>query len=160
MNKNKRTLEIIGLYEIIGGSVGLGLILYGTIALNKITFISILFWLTVVTFYSLTIYAGVKLFKNHEKEILLSEIIQYLQITSFGIYGYFLTFSAGITFYLGIDYTKDLKFQFLLDIIPCKSEIAYLSDQMTFYFYVNLIPIFILVLLDRIKERIENENQI
>jgi len=34
--KNK-ILEIIGLYEIIGGSIGLGLVLYGTLALNKIT---------------------------------------------------------------------------------------------------------------------------
>lgn len=159
-DKKNRTLELIGLYEIIGGSIGLGLILYGTIELNKITILTILFWLIVVSFYFFTIYAGVKLFKNHEKEILLSEIVQYLQIISFGIFGYFLTFSAGITFYLGIDYTNDLKFKFLLDIIHCKSGIEYLIDQITFYFYINIIPILVLILLDRTRNRFERESLI
>ena len=153
--RKTKILEIIGLYEIIGGSIGLGLIFYGILSINKITFLSILFWLIIVSFYSFTIYAGVKLFKYHEKQILPSEIIQYLQIISFGIFGYFLTFSAGLTFYLGMDYTYDLKFKFLFDIIPCKSQISYLSDQTTFYFYINLIPIWILVLLDRIQNRIK-----
>ena len=158
MKKRKKILEIIGLYEIIGGSIGLGLIFYGTLALNKITLLGILFWLIVVTFYSFTIYAGAKLFKHHEKKILLSEIVQYLQIISFGIFGYFLTLSAGLSFYLGFDYTLDFKLKFFFDIIPSKTQISYLSDQTTFYFYINLIPILILILFDKIQST-KSENR-
>jgi hypothetical protein len=159
LKRRKKILEIIGLYELMGGSIGLGLILYGTIALNKITILSILLWIVAVTFYSFTIYAGVKLFRYHEKQILLSEIVQYLQIISFGIFGYFLTLSAGITLYLGFDYTQDFKFKFLFDIIPSKTQISYLSDQTTFYFYVNLIPILILIFLDKIQSKTKNEEK-
>ena len=60
--RKTKILEIIGLYEIIGGSIGLGLIFYGILSINKITFLSILFWLIIVSFYSFSIYAGVKLF--------------------------------------------------------------------------------------------------
>ncbi len=157
MEKKNKILEIIGLYEIIGGSIGLGLVLYGTLALNKITIFSILFWLIIVTFYSFTIYAGVKLFKYTEKQILPSEIVQYLQIISFGIFGYFLTLSSGFTFYVGFDYTQDFKFKFLFDIIPSRSKIAYLNDDTIFYFYINLIPILILVLFDKIQSKNSKE---
>jgi len=156
-SQKRKILEIIGLYEIIGGGIGLGLILYGVIELNKITIISVLFWIIVVVFYSFTIYAGAKLYKNHEKGIIFSEIIQYFQVVSFGMFGYFLTLSAGITLYFGIDYTNNFTFKFLFNLLPSNSEIAYLSDQTTFYFYINLIPILIIFFFYGIQESIENK---
>ena len=157
IDKKKNILEIIGLYEIIGGSIGLGLIFYGTLTFEKLTLLNIFLLLVVITFYSFTIYAGVNLFKHREKQILLSEIVQYLQLISFGIYGYFLTLSSGITFYLGFDYTRDFKFKFFFDLIPSKTQISFLNDQTTFYFYINLIPILILILFDQIRNKIKKE---
>ena len=151
--KGKKVLEIIGLYEIFGGSIGIGLILWGTIELNKITIFSVFLPLFLLAFYFFSIYAGIKLLKYYEKKIILSEILQYIQILSFGIFGFFLTLSAGITFLVGFDYTHEFLFRFKFDFVPSNSTISILSDESVFYFYVNLIPIVILIILDRIRSK-------
>jgi len=154
IDRKIKILEIIGLYEIIGGSIGIGLILYGTIAMKSINMFSILLLLFVLSFYSFSIYAGVQLFKFHEKKIILSEIVQYLQIPAFAILGCYFTLSAGLSFIVGIDYTQEFLFKFNFDIVPSKSSISILSnDKSTLYFYVNLIPILLLYLMDKIQYR-------
>lgn len=151
LKRKRKILELIGLYEIIGGATGLVLMFTGVMSLNKLSGLAVIFWLIVLLFYISSIYAGVILLKYHEKEILPSKIVQYLQIISFGSFGFFLTLSAGFSCYIGFDYTHELILRFFFDIIPSKTRIAYLADQTTFYFYINLIPLLILIFFDRYK---------
>ena len=154
---NKRIFEIIGIYEIIGGSIGLILLLFGQLSLNKFTFLGLLMWLIVFGFYGLTVYAGIKLYKKHDKAIMLSEIVQYMQIVSFGLVGYYMAFTSGITAYLGIDYTADLIFKFAFNFNPSGTQLSYLGDKTPFYIYINLIPILVITLMDIGKKRLQKE---
>ena len=160
INKERRKLEIIGLYEIIGGAVGIGLILWGMISISNFSIMAILLYLIVIFLYSFSIYAGVKLFKYKENKIIYSEIIQYLQIPKIGLLGFIFTFTAGISFFLGIDYTNDFLFRFDFNLSPSNTSLYFKTDKSLIFFYINFVPILIIYLIGKSTTKIEKEKEL
>ena len=89
--------------------------------------------------------------------ILFSEIVQYLQIPSIGLLGFIFTLSAGISFFIGINYTNDFLFKFYFNLLPSNTEINFNSDVSIVFVYINLIPVFILYLMEKSGSKIQNE---
>ena len=160
INKERRKLEIIGLYEIIGGAIGIGLILWGMISISNFSFLAILLYLIVIILYSYSIYAGAKMFKYKESKTIDSEIIQYLQIPKIGLLGFIFTFTAGISFFLGIDYTNDFLFRFDFNLSPSNTKLYFKTDKSLIFFYINFIPILIIYLIGKSKSKIEKEKEL
>ena len=159
IRKKRKFLEIIGIYEIISGSIGIGFFLYGAFTIGSLSFFNILLILIFLGFYSMTIYAGIKLFKYHEKMITYSKIVQYIQIPSIAVLGFAFTMVAGFSFIIGIDYTNELLFKFNLGLLPSNSEIRINRHSNEIFGYINLIPVFIIYLIDRLESRIKNETK-
>lgn len=148
--KARRKLEIVGVYEIISGSIGIGFFLYGAFTIGSLSFFNILLILLFLGFYSFTIYAGIKLFKYHEKMITYSKVVQYIQIPSIAVLGYAFTMFAGFSFVIGIDYTNELLFKFNFGILPSSSEIRINRQPNEIYGYINLIPVVIIYAIDKL----------
>ena len=158
INRARRKLEIIGIYEIISGSIGIGFFLYGAFTIDSLSFFNILLILLFLGFYSLTIYAGIRLFKYHEKMVIYSKIVQYIQIPSIAVLGFAFTMFAGLSFIVGIDYTNELLFKFNFGLLPSNSEIRINRHTNEIFGYINLIPVFVILLIDRSESRIKKEN--
>ena len=160
IKQKRKILRIIGIYEIIGGSVGIGLILWGGFLTDKLSFIAILLILMIIGFYTFSIYAGAKLFWHHEKMIVFSKIVQYIQIPSIAVSGFAFTMFAGVSFIIGVDYTNELLFKFNFALLPSNSEIRINRHSSEIFGYINLIPVFIIYILDKLDSIINKEVRI
>jgi len=155
LNRERKTLEFIGLYEIIGGIIGIGLIFLGKISLDRFSIFGVLIMALIIAFYSFSIYAGIKLFRHHEKEVLYSKIVQYVQIPSFALLGFMFTMTAGFSFFIGFDYTNDFLFRAFFELPSVGTKFYIKSDDTIIYVYLNLIPIIINFLIEKSASKIE-----
>ena len=87
INSKRNILKAIGILEIIGGVTGFHLlisILREGIQ-SSLTVILILLFISI--FYGFSIFAGLQLFTKMEKQIVYSQIIQYMQTFAFSFGG-------------------------------------------------------------------------
>jgi hypothetical protein len=155
----RNILKGIGILEIVGGISGIGLILWLTLQGMETNTFVLLILLFAIGFYAYSIYAGIRLFKYKENGIFHSEILQWLQIIamSYGGMTYLLT-SAGNLF-LGYNFTTST-LEFKLNFIASEFQIDIMSSEHNNYFFINIMAIVILVLLEKSFNEIKNQKVI
>jgi hypothetical protein len=128
--------KLIGIYEIIGGLWGIFITLLNYINSEQ----SILIFLVILTPFCMVTLAGVLLFQNQKAGIILTVIIQIIQILSFsGNIKYI--FCSGPE--IGILIDKNIEFSFVF--ILAQFAIGYNSS--IFFIKINIIPMLILIWL-------------
>tara|TARA_R110001583_G_scaffold190362_1_gene354544 strand:+ start:4093 stop:4623 length:531 start_codon:yes stop_codon:yes gene_type:complete len=159
IKSRRNILKAIGILEIIGGVTGFKMlysIIIGGFEFNSIV---ILILLLITGFYGYSIFAGLKLFTKMEKEIIHSQIIQYLQIfaISFGGMTYFLT--SGGYLMIGFNMTNS---NIGLDFSALFSDFQIFIENSTqdSYVYLNIMAIIILNLIEKAKKEIELQIEI
>jgi len=78
--RTKSGLLKIGLYQIIGGAIGILIILYAIIQSTNLAGLSILLYLFMSLFFGFSILCGTICLKGGEKALKFSLINQYMQI--------------------------------------------------------------------------------
>lgn len=147
--KTKRNiLKGIGILEITGGVTGIGgilwLLLQG-LETNTYVFLILLF---AIGFYIYSIFAGIKLLKHKENEVLHSRILQYLQILSISTGGMTYMLTSGGYLFMGYNLTKD-NIDFSFSLIASKFQINILNSDQGDFIYINIMAIIVLVLLEK-----------
>tara|TARA_R110000744_G_scaffold303221_1_gene412005 strand:+ start:2901 stop:3461 length:561 start_codon:yes stop_codon:yes gene_type:complete len=147
--KTKRNiLKGIGVLEVTGGITGIGLILWLTLQgmeTNTYVFLILLF---AIGFYIYSIYAGVKLFKHTENDILHSRILQYLQILGISLGGLTYIMTSGGYIFIGYNLTEgNVNFSFAL--IASKFQINILNSDQGSFIYINILAVVVLILLEK-----------
>lgn len=128
--------KLIGIYEIIGGLWGIFITLLNYIDNEQ----SFLIFLVILTPFCTVTLAGVLLYQNQKAGIILTMIIQIIQIISFsGNIKYI--FCAGPE--IGILIDKNIEFSFVF--ILAQFAIGYNSP--IFFIKINIIPMLILIWL-------------
>jgi len=101
-------LRLIAAIEIFGGTWGLVIMLYRmTQVLDNLQFI--IFLLLYMIPFALSILAGILLLKNKETGLILSLVIQLLQIPYFALSGLYYSFISGLLLGVRISFQEGIK---------------------------------------------------
>lgn len=158
MDKIRKLTKALGIYQILGGLMGLILGTYYTVKADVFT-VSI-FKLTILflLLYSFSIYCGFLLLnKNYEKGLNLSIINQILQIISFSVLGFTFQYTSGAFLYFGLNLTTDTLLTYNLGLTTFNFKWS--SDSQTAAFSINIISLILINILFNLKEKIRKENK-
>tara|TARA_R100000789_G_C3012903_1_gene151774 strand:+ start:766 stop:1338 length:573 start_codon:yes stop_codon:yes gene_type:complete len=157
LKKNRNILKGIGILEIVGGTTGLGLIIWLIFQGTETNTFVFLILLIAIGFYVYSIYAGLKLFKKREKGILHSRILQCLQIIAISTGGFTYLMTSGGYFFLGYNLTKgSINFSFAL--IASKFQLNILSQGESQFISINMMSIIVLLLLEKALKNINEQS--
>ena len=145
-------LKLIGIYQIIGGLVGLGLTTWLITMLLPMPFVVICIIVTSIGLFLFSIVCGIGLWLKKRTAINLSIGLQLLQILSFTLYGYSFKFISGLGVLLNIDFTNKLQPQ--INLSEPLFRFTYLVDQSDKIISVNLAAILICYFIVDLKRKI------
>ena len=154
-NDIKSKIKGLAIYQIAGGIIGIGLTIWLIAQTVTITGLVILIFILASGLYSFSIYCGRQLLKGKIKSGLkLSTINQALQLINFAILGFAFKFVAGLILSIGIDYTNDFNITFNFSLSEFQFNINSDKELVTVGF--NLVAIYLVYLIDKIHQEIEN----
>jgi hypothetical protein len=145
-------LKLIGIYQIIGGLVGLGLTTWLITMLLPMPFVVICIIVTSIGLFLFSIVCGIGLWLKKRTAINLSIGLQLLQILSFTLYGYSFKFISGLGVLLNIDFTNKLQPQ--INLSEPLFRFTYLVDPSDKIISVNLAAILICYFIVDLKRKI------
>ena len=156
MQKTESRIKIIGIYQIIGGLIGL----VGTLSLlakfgvsNGTTFKMFLLFLSL---YSFSIFCGFLLLKKqYEKGLNYSILNQLIQVLSFTLLGFAFKFYSGIFLCVGLNLTTDTIFTYNIGITTWNFKLN--SESGITEFSINLIALVLISVIFNLKEKVENK---
>jgi hypothetical protein len=155
--KKKRTsnhiLQVLGLYQIIGGGFGLFTLIYGQIVYSQqITIISF----GVFSIFSFSVAAGLLLLtKNNTKYIRLTLVNQSLQVVMIKLVGFGFQYVAGSYFAIGFSDTPRIFLQYKYAIIKSACFVWPGTDN-EITVMINLVPILLIYISSRITYKAKN----
>jgi hypothetical protein len=158
--KARDKILILGLYQIIGGLIGIGLsILLLVRVLNQgPNNGETVFMLMLISMpFLLSLYAGYSCIKNHSNKFLISKVNQAFQVASFSIAGTAYTYYSGAHFSIGIDTTLNSIFDFKLGLSSFNLEFNSGSDN--YVVYVNLIAFYLLFKIMKYEELMDEVSE-
>lgn len=147
--KNTRTtLTLIAIIQIIGGLLG-----FISTALFLIQSKNIDFNYIIPLFlFGFSLYSGILLLQNNkiEKGLILSSVLQIIQIVSFSFSNYIYSFCSGLKLSVGIKENLSP----ILSLAFIKSQFSLSVSGKTSFIEINIIAIIILlILIDIYKEK-------
>lgn len=137
-----RNLTILGIYQLIGGLWGLGLITYSLVGGFELNSIGIIFLIVGILLFGFSAYCGVACIKKERNALQLSRINQFLQLIYISGTYFGFVFVAGIGIFFGLDLEGGLLFRMKFEV-----------TKLTFYFSeqsvekqvaINLVALFLL----------------
>ncbi|WP_037320273.1 hypothetical protein [Salegentibacter sp. Hel_I_6] len=159
MNKTRKKLYILSLYQIIGGLIGVGYTIKLLLSIGSINGPLLLILIIAFVLFFFSIYSGYLLFKKRFIQgINLSIINNAFQVIGFGVLGYGFKYVSGLIAGLKIDLTNDIIFTIDFDITNWK--MSYNSNPDLTYISINIIAIVVIGFLFNAKERIEKQKEI
>ncbi|MDB5221533.1 MAG: hypothetical protein JWN83_200 [Chitinophagaceae bacterium] len=149
-------LRILGIYEIIGGIIGLYLTFTFLISLVDIPELIILFFSIAIALYSFSILCGILILSRKDKQLKYSSINHYLQLINFAFLGYSFKYASGIYLFIGIDFTHLIKFNLNLGLSTWR--IMFNNGGNLMEVNINLVSLFILLFINKLKNEIFKNN--
>ncbi|MFI5407174.1 MAG: hypothetical protein ACHQ1D_11785 [Nitrososphaerales archaeon] len=151
-------LSKLGLYQIIGGAIGILLVLWLLYKTTDITQLVAVLIIVMSSFFCYSIFCGILCLKSKETALKFSFINQVLQIIGFSIMGYSFIYVAGIYLLIGFDLTESFKLTFGVGVSSLKISLN--SDPEVTRFDINIIGILVLIWVDRLSRKIKQERSL
>src|SRR5688500_13713000 len=109
MKKNRNNIQsnlnALGIYQIIGGVLGLAFSYWiVNVSFSIILLLDLLFALGL---YGFSIYCGILLIRKHKNGLIFSKVNQLLQVIQLAMFGYGFTYISGVAFSVGLDLTDE-----------------------------------------------------
>ena len=156
-SKLKQKVYLFGLYEIIGGLVGIFLTLYLIQTILEFSILLISFLIVALFLYSYSIFCGIMLFSKKLVSFKYSRVNQYLQLFGFFIVGYGFRYVSGFFVTIGLDFTEGFSLNFNAGISTWQINWDQTSNSIVFSF--NFIALLLVLFLDK-QIRQQNDNKI
>ncbi|HMU46356.1 MAG TPA: hypothetical protein PKC72_08315 [Chitinophagaceae bacterium] len=149
-------LKVLGIYQIVGGVLGLTLTISLFFKLSLTNFLLTLILILALCLYLFSIYCGTLLvFNKKSLGLNLSLINQYVQLVSFSIKGLAFLYVSGIFFSAGIDITNS--FNLLLNLGLSSWQLNINSESEALIINFNLVALFLIVVIGKLKKKIKEE---
>ena len=161
LHKNRTLSDFIAYYQIIGGLYGLYSITAKLAKLEKlenVSGLSVIIWLIIICLYLFSIYCGNLVRLKKQNGLQMTKWCQLTQLFQFNISGIAFWYISGFGVSLGYGNVDDL-IQFLYLNLSSMYFKYNLKDAEDFYFFVNLIPIALIFLAEKLERKIKDENK-
>lgn len=139
-------IQSIGLYEIIGGAIGVFISAANLVYNPQINIFWLLYTVIALLLFCFCIYAGIETVNLKPLGITLSVYVQLLQVVSFSILGFAYTYNSGLGVFLGIDMTSSV--EYLTKVSSVKFGMGK-ADATAWKISINIIPLAILLLIQK-----------
>ena len=154
--KIKRILKGIALYQIAGGIIGFMVIGWIIANTHDFSITQILTLPFAICLFGFSIFCGQRILKGEiNKALKLSTINQSLQLLNFSVFGFVFKYTAGLYVAIGFDYTN--VFIFVLNFGPSEFILNIDSSYDQILLQMNLVSIFILSTIIKLKKVVEVE---
>lgn len=154
-------LKKLGIYQLIGGVVGLLFIAWGIKDLIESNVLVLLLFVVMALLFGYSVFCGVMCLRRHGKALTFSMVNQLLQVIGFVSGGYGFSYTAGIYFTFKFDLIEFPGLSFGLGVSRCNIDFNSGNEQA--FMSVNIIAIWvfyeILILVNALKEE-ERDRQI
>jgi hypothetical protein len=145
-------------YQIIGGSLGLAIIVWGIY--KNIVFDTAIIWLYLFmsVFFLYSFFCGVLCIQAKRNALKHSMINQCLQLAGFAMLGFAFDYVAGFYISLEFDFTEDFSFNLGLGI----SNIAFKfnSESPTVALHFNIVALLIIIWISKLMKKVNTEIEI
>ena len=149
----KPKLKALSIYQVIGGVIGLGSIVYLVATTNPLSILLIPIILVAVGLFGYSIYCGILLSKKQLSGLKHSKINQLLQVVHFTLFGYAFQYVSGAHLSLGLDLTQVLNFKFNFSLSTWQININ--TGEPDMVVSLNLIALFLIVFIDKAVQRLK-----
>jgi len=156
----KEEIKILGYYQLIGGLIGVGFVIFQLIGLGSTNsdLVAIIIMIILLFPYILSIYAGNQCLKDSKNQLSISKINQALQVISFNLGGIGFTYHSGIYFSLGINTTDEFLFISNFGLSTINFQLS--SSSEISFILINLIAFYLVYRIGIYENRIEEINEI
>ena len=152
-------LKAFGIYQIVGGLIGIGLTVWLISMQTVISVLIMLMILFALILYSYSIYCGTLLVKQKfYKGLRLSNINQYLQLINFSVLGYGFQYISGAYFTVGVDLTDSFIFKLNFGVSSWQLQFNVGGDLTLINF--NIVALLLILFIEKMKKKIEPEQAI
>jgi hypothetical protein len=148
-------LKGLGIYQIIGGAIGVILITWTTVNSQQIAELSIVIYLFMLLFFAFSVYCGILCLRKDNNALKLSLINQILQIIGFAMFGFAFQYAAGAYFTAGLDLTESFNFTFGVGVSKFDFNINNESQRLEVHF--NLIALALIIFIEKMRKRLKEE---
>lgn len=159
-NLNGRKLDLLSIYQMFGGIIGIVILIYLLFQLDEIN-VAYIFVLGIgFTLYIFSFAAGLFLFQRKPYGLKFSLLNQLLQVIGFSFWGFGIEYVAGLSFSVFLKYTDSFDFTTTLGL--SNWHILINGDGQIREISINLVALFLVfVILKRKRkdnmEKISNE---
>lgn len=156
----KTTIRIIAIYQIIGGTLGLGLIGWLLLRTGQINGPLLFIFCLAFFLFGLSIHSGNLLLKEGSLKtgLIFSSILQGLQIISIGISRYTYEFFSGVKTTIGVDFTNGFEFNASAAFSTFTFNLN--SSDINYFIKINILAIIVLSILIDIYEELYKKKTI
>ena len=161
MGQDKKTkkferYQIIGIYEMVGGALGLFITgsLFKTLVIDAQDRYLSMIWLFFIAFifYIVSLNAGYLLFRKNRRGVMLSIITQALQVPNLAIFGISYYFVSGLSFGVSLSFIETAKFDFNY-YLGSTWNLGFGSTDGEFLIGINLVALMLLTHLIKINKQ-------
>ncbi|AIN49923.1 putative membrane protein [Dokdonia sp. MED134] len=155
MNEFKKRNKLLAIYQIAGGFIGIVFMSYTLIMIENLQSRELLVSTVPLILFVFSIYSGNLLIgKHYSKGLAYSKVNQLIQILGFKISGLMYVFGSGLIMCVQFDLTDD----FITGFIFWTSyfEIGQLADRSQFMISFNIIAIFLLFQVGKLRKQYES----
>lgn len=149
-------LKFLGIYQIAGGIIGLGLSIW-LISLPQVIPLLLLFvLLTAVFLYSFSVFCGIQVLLRKEAGLKYSLANQYLQLINFTVFGFTFQYISGVFMTIGFDYTESFLLTFNAGVSSWKISIN--TDKELLLFSFNFVAFYLIIFINNLRKEINDKN--
>ena len=156
ISKNtKSCLYRLGLYQIIGGVLGVLIIFWAIFKSQVFSELTILVYLIMLLFFCYSIFCGTLCIQTKRNALIHSLTNQILQLFGIAIMGYALKYVAGFYLTIGLDLKDSIEFKFGAGISKFDFNINNEKERLELDF--NIVAFSFIIWIDKIMKKVKEE---
>lgn len=156
--ETKSALMKLGIYQIIGGAIGMLIILGSILGTPLLTGLTVLLYLFILLFFLYSIFCGVLCLKAKKKALHHSLANQILQVFGFAMIGFAFKYIAGLYLTIGLNLTDSFQFSFGAGVSSFNFNFNNEKERIELDF--NIIALLLIFWIDTLMKKVKDETAI
>ena len=154
----KSNLYNLGLYQIIGGVLGVLIIIWVIFKSQVSNELTVLVYLVMILFFCYSIFCGMLCIQTKKNALIHSLTNQILQLFGIAIMGYAFKYIAGLYLTIGLDLKDSIEFKFGAGISKFDFNINNERERLELDF--NLVALALIYWIDKCMKKVKEEENI
>jgi len=148
-------LTKLGLYQLVGGILGLLIVLWSIFKSPLLTGPTVLVFLLVLLLFAYSIFCGTICLRANKNALEYSLVNQMLQLISFAFMGFAFRYISGFYCTIGLDLTDKIKFDFGAGISNLVININNEKDKLSVD--LNIVAFALIYWIDKLMSKVKHE---